>query len=183
MSWPEGPAALHFLTVPEARSWRQYLCDQLGLKRSGHATTLHSGSGSPRGFEFEAVDVVEIDDLAIAFCRTNRYILATKGSGALKDAENRLLRAHGIPLARIVERYKDGDKRFGKQYKPEQDIHLERALKWHMIQHEARARGAGICAREARAARGIRRGRLLRPQHLSTPSGGQARDRTGIPHV
>ena len=50
-----------------------------------------------------------------------------------KDAENRILRAHGIPLATIVNQYEQK----GHGYVPEDDKTLERALKWHIIQHEA----------------------------------------------
>ena len=88
----------------------------------------------PQGFDFAAVDTVDIDDLAIAFCRTNRHILPSgKAAGAQKDAENRLLRAHGVPLAKITERYENRDESLDL----EDDIELERALKWHLIQHEA----------------------------------------------
>ena len=83
------------------------------------------------GFDFAAVDIVDIEDLAIAFCRTNRHIPAAKGMR--KDAENRILRAHGIPLATIVSQYEQE----GHEYVPEDDKTLERALKWHIIQHEA----------------------------------------------
>ena len=77
------------------------------------------------------MDIVDIEDLAIAFCRTNRHIPAAKGMR--KDAENRILRAHGIPLATIVGQYEQE----GHEYVPEDDKTLERALKWHIIQHEA----------------------------------------------
>ena len=78
------------------------------------------------------MDAVDITDYAIAYCKPHRHI-PVGSTWKRKDAENRLLRAHGIPLARIRERYEQGE----QAYDPESDIELERALKWHLIQSEA----------------------------------------------
>ena len=84
------------------------------------------------GFDFQAVDAVDISEYAVAYCKPHRHIPVGR-TWTRKDAENRVLRAHGIPLARIRERYDGG----GPAYDPESDIELERALKWHCIQSEA----------------------------------------------